>query len=279
MTTENTVIDDRELDDNEEFDNAFAEFANVDNHYVDDNDDDPKDDLPADDEPGDDNPDPEPQEEENEAEKLRKQLEELKKERDYYEHSFKSQVGRVSALQRKLDGEKRNAGQEGAKTDDETNVDDDELKALMEDYPEIAKPILNFIEKKYGKVEAEVDKRFEPIYQQEEQKYIAGQIELMNKDFPGWDETIKTPEYQEWLAQQPEAVQSMTNSIHAKDYAYLIRTFQATHSNGAKEKASSIAERRQQKLAANVSIPSKGQSRKSVPPDDFEAAFNFYAGK
>jgi hypothetical protein len=268
-----TVIDDR--DSNEEFDNAFDEFSsgiNTEQEQRPDTDDaidemDSSEDA-AEEEVVSEGPD--------ELTQLRQQLEQIKQERDHFEHSFKSQVGRVSALQKKIDGEK--------KDDTQTEQDDadEEIKSVLADYPEIAGPIIKAIEKKYGAIKQEVDNRFAPIQQQETQRYIDSQTALLDQHLPDWRETVSSDEYNQWLQQQPPAVQGMADSIHAQDYAYLVNAFKAAHPKAEdvqQQQANELADKRRQKMAANVTVQSKGQSKKSVAPDDFDKAWDYYASK
>lgn len=247
------------------FEDYFAEYAS-DTEQDDDTKAADTDDQDADD------TDTQEQEAPDEAEQLRQERDALRKERDDLDHAYKSQVGRVSALQKKIDAEQLKQQETG-------QLDDDEIKSAIEDYPEIAGPIVKYLEKKYSGINSEIEKRLAPIQEQEQQRYIDSQVAYMNATHPDWHKTVNSPEYAEWLRQQPDAVQGMDNTIHAKEMEFLVKSFSATKSTESKEKANDIVNRRQQKLAANVTIPSKGESKKSVAPDDFESAWKFYASK
>jgi len=268
MTDENTA--DQGRDENSEFNDAFDEFANgVTSDTEDDSIEETKDtDNFSDEEESEDT-------EVDDAELLRQQLAEykaqndaLKQERDHFEHGFKSQVGRVSALQKKIDGEKK---------DDEGQVeqdDDAQIADVLREYPEIVKPIIDLIDKRYARLNGDIDQRLAPIKEQEQQRYVDAQIATMDSQFPDWRTTVSSEDYKTWLQQQPEPVQSMADSYNARDYAYLLNNFKATRT-----KASDIAERRQNKLASNVAIQSKGASKKATAPDDFDSAWDYFANK
>jgi len=267
MTDENTAEQGR--DENSEFNDAFDEFANGATSYT-------EDDSTEETTETDDSADEEESEETevDDAELLRQQLAEyraqneaLKQERDHFEHGFKSQVGRVSALQKKIDGEKK---------DDEGQAeqDDDQIANVLKEYPEIVKPIIDLIEKKYARLNGDIDQRLAPIKEQEQRRYVDAQIATMDSQFPDWRNTVSSDDYKAWLQQQPEPVQAMADSYNAKDYAYLLNNFKATRT-----KASDIAERRQTKLASNVAIHSKGASKKATAPDDFDSAWDYFANK
>ena len=200
---------------------------------------------------------------EDDTQALKQKIEVLQKQRDDFEHSFKSQVGRVSALQKKLDSESPPA-----------KKFDDDLESAMEDYPEIVKPMIDYFERKYG----DLDQRLAPIQQQndrqDEQRYIDAQVNIISASNPDWLEITTSNEYKNWLTEQPSAIQAMNNSYDARDYQYLIGSFQ-----GTKNKSNELAQRRQSKLAGNVAVQSKGVSKSSSAPDDFSSAWEYYANK
>jgi len=203
------------------------------------------------------------QDPEDDTQALKQKIEVLQKQRDDFEHSFKSQVGRVSALQKKLDSESPPA-----------KKFDDDLENAMEDYPEIVKPMINYFERKYG----DIDQRLAPIQQQndrqDEQRYIDAQVNIISASNPDWLEITTSNEYKHWLTEQPSAIQAMNNSYDARDYQYLIGSFQ-----GTKNKSNELAQRRQSKLAGNVAVQSKGASKSTSAPDDFSSAWDYYANK
>ena len=200
---------------------------------------------------------------EDDTQALRDQMAVLRKERDEFEHSFKSQVGRVSALQKKLDSESP-----------APKKFDDDLASAMEDYPEIVKPMMDYFDRKYG----DLDQRLAPMQQQnerqDEQRYIDAQVNIIDSNIPDWRNIISGNDYKQWLTEQPSAIQSMSSSYDARDYQYLIGSFQ-----GTKTKSNDLSQRRQSKLAGNVAIQSKGASKSSSAPDDFSSAWEYYANK
>lgn len=258
MLDDNTAVSSR---DDEDFEELFNGFAEDDAEVIDDL---------VQESVGDDSSDYElsadntiENEVEDEAQKLRQQIELLRKEKDDIEHSFKSQVGRVSALQKKLDSQNPLA-----------KKFDDDLAVAMEDYPEIVKPMIDYFERKYG----DLDQRLAPIQQQndrqDEQRYIDTQLSIINSSIPDWRDIIASTDYSNWIAEQPKAVQDMRNSYDARDYQYLIGSFQST-----KNKSNELAQRRQDKLAGNVAVQSKGASKSTSAPDDFSSAWEYYASK
>jgi hypothetical protein len=194
---------------------------------------------------------------------LENRISELEKENTELSHSFKSQVGRVSALQKKIDSESPTARKVS-----------DELTSAMADYPEIVKPMLDYFENRYG----DIDQRMAPIQQkndeQEEQRYIDSQVRIIDGIIPDWRNVVTSSDYESWLTEQPSAIKAMASSYDAVDYQYLIKSFR-----GTKIKSTEIAQRRQEKLAGNVAIQSKGASKSSSAPEDFGSAWEYYANR
>lgn len=199
------------------------------------------------------------------------EIESLRREKDELEHSFNSQKGRVSALQKKIDAEKKDE----QKPENGQSVDDEDLNEALQLYPEIVTPLLKVFEKERAKLHEEFNQQLAPIHQQEQERYINYQVATLDNKYPEWRDVVGSREYAEWLGSQHEAVQQLSKSIHAKDYEYLLSSFANTRS----QKATDISQRRQQQLAANVSVQSRGPSKLSSAPDDFDSAWDFYANK
>lgn len=259
-----SAVENREEEGN--FENYFNELNDI------------EDDIVVEDEPSQEPSDEVP----DEIEQLRQLNAKLKQERDHFEHSFKSQVGRVSALQKKIDSEL-----ETKQVETKPDIDES-LRSVMEDYPDIAKPIIDYLERKYN----DIGNKLAPMQQsedhrqaQEQQRYIDYQLNLMDTSIPDWRETIAKPEYEEWLNKQPAAIRQMKSSTDAEDYQYLINSFMATQQVDNTQllklqgKSQDLTSRRQAKLAASVQIPSSGASKKSTAPDDFNSAWEYYANK
>lgn len=262
MTDQTAVSDDREQEDERSFDDYFDELNGIKS--------DTDEESSSNDDGNDDDESGEPVDNtHDELEELRQLNARLQQERDHFEHSFKSQVGRVSALQKKIDSEVQEPPAE--------KEIDPSLQEVINDYPEIAKPIIDYLEKKY----ADIGSKIAPIEQSEqqrqaqaEQQYIEHQINILDSAHTGWRDKIASADYKAWLDKQPAPVRQMADSYHAEDYQYLLNSFDATQN-----KSADLTARRQAKLAANVQVPSSGVSKKSTAPDDFNAAWDYFASK
>ena len=285
MTDENNASDSLESTDEQSFDDYFTEFSAEDSgeDAVNDSDDpvvSESETVLAEDNSSTEAVD-EQADEPGEAERLRQEIEAIKQERDELSHKYKSQVGRVSALHRKINGNQQSVideneqfgdGEEDAALPNSSSEVDAELSELLEDYPDIAKPLIKLFERKVQAIESQL----QPLTENQNRQFIDSQLLIMDSQHPDWRNTVASNEYKQWLGQQPDAVQSMQNSVMAKDYRYLIEQFNRTRTANNTQ-AVDIVERRKQKLATNETIKSTGQSKKSLAPDDFDSAWSYYA--
>lgn len=264
MATEDKGINDADTS-NDEFEKAFNEFAGVETEQ----------DTVDEEEPLEEDQSNGEAPELDELGIIKQQLEDernerkkLQEERDYYEHSFNSQRGRVSALQKKIDSKQ---DVEAPKHEEY----DDSIKGLVEDMPDLIKPVVDYFEKKIAAMQGGVNEQLTALQAREQEAYIHSQLMAMNDYNPDWRDVIASEPYKEWLNSQPRAIQSMAQSYEAADYKYLLNAY----NQQTKGKADEITESRQRKLAANVSIKSKSQNQRATAPDDFESAFDYYASR
>jgi hypothetical protein len=201
------------------------------------------------------------------------------------EHSVASGNGRVAALTRKLYKQSNPTPlEEGvAPTETATLKGGDKWAELQKEYPDIAGGTQERIHELESRVEDLLEKKLQPIRQAEEERYVESQIGIVGSMYPNWNETVNSEGFDLWIKDQPSPVQEMRKSYNAEDYIYLIKGYNTSRSdqvNSANaEKAESLKVSREKKLKSNVSVPNRGRSKPSGPPDDFEEAFAWYAEK
>lgn len=199
-----------------------------------------------------------------------------------WEHMYKSDQGRQSALQTKLAESERiiqelRSGQPSQKPAEIPNEQWEELKT---DYPEIAAGI----EAKFGDMaknhQAEIEAlkgQISPIQQEAQAQYEKSQIDALLKDFPDYVETIRTLEFDQWIVAQPKAVQALMASDEAVDASYLLSSFAQSQQNTQPQEQSPLREKRKQQLADAETLSGRNTQKQAVDEDDFDAAFNEFA--
>jgi len=107
------------------------------------------------------------------------------------------------------------------------------------------------------------------------------QVQWLEQQHPNWNEEGTSPEFIDWLQQQPPGVQVMAQAFDAKNYAYLLSQFKqgGGNVNPNAQRAASLTAKRQASMAANLSVKSKGVAKAAGEPTDFEGLFNFLVEK
>lgn len=185
------------------------------------------------------------------------------------EHQAVSDSGRVAALTRKI----RETQSSISPIDEGVPESTGKWDTLREEYPDIAEGAAEQMSALEARVERMVEDRLAPLREMEESRYTDNQIDLVQRSYPEWQETVHSDDFGGWLDKQPLKVQDLRKSFESEDYIYLLKCYNADKSEQVEEIRSS----RENTLRTNVAVPKRGPSRPSGPPDDFDSAFAYYA--
>lgn len=243
---------------------------------------------------------------------LTEREQELQTRLDRLQQSEASQRGRVGALQRQINEFRRQqsapqqSGQQPATPPTDTTQGDAEQQgdqkqaiaeehgsedwsAFQQDFPDIAKA-LNARFEQLGRIEERVNQRIssveqsvQPMQEQAHQQYLADQTRALEARHSDWQQVVNAPAFQEWLQQQPQWMQSQMESDNADDASALLDFYKATSQQaGSDDRATAEQaerEKRTQRLAQSQTPQRRGVGPRQAVPDEFEAAFNYYAKK
>lgn len=207
-------------------------------------------------------------------ENIRKAFESERNARLAAEHAARSNAGRVSALQRKLDEVKKTPQSDdaGGKSAPGAEPGDDDDESFGRDFPEVS----GFVERRVRKLVEPVLQKAEQEKQEEEQRAYEAQVAEAFKQIadahPDFDQIRGDAAYGRWLAQQPANVRNLAASEEAADAIALCDLYKAQTGKQSAPRSS-----RQHLIDAAEEIPSKGGARRNGVPDDFDAAFDHYA--
>lgn len=218
-------------------------------------------------------------------------VEKLKRERDYWEHRYNSDVGRINAYQRQnqdyqrqiqelsekvassSNAREQNQNHEQARESLAQELYDSSWEELNEDFPEIAKAVDKRLSSQIDQAIAarfqQVEQTIAPIQQRLQQETLNREYAALEAAHPDWRDVSQSNDFGQWLETQPAQVQSLINSTSAADAAWLIDNFKRNTST-----APSLQQQRQQRLAASVGISSRRESRQPEATDDFDSAFD-----
>lgn len=228
----------------------------------------------------------------------------LEKENKEWQHKFRSDAGRVGALQRKLNDQEARIQELMAKKESPTpeqveaaRQDSTLLKELAEDYPDIAKAMEaqakltdQAVESKLGPLVEKVRYYDKTMSEQMAEIHRANQVAALEKPpeaggygHPDWRSISESSDFQSWMSEQHPNVQSLVGSDEAADAAYVLDLFKRTKRvdappkpNGSTGDKALAQDRRNRNLAKNTAIPSTPGGPAVGPPDDFERAFEFF---
>lgn len=210
------------------------------------------------------------------------ELDQYKQNNTNWEHRYKSDLGRQSALQQQLaDKDKLIEDlQKGVTQNKPTEVSDSEWDDVLKDYPELADVFgakLTALTTEHQRQMDELRGQITPIQQRAETQYVEQQTQALVQEFPNYIETINSPEFDQWIQQQPHSVQTLMNSDEAVDASYLLKSFDQSQAHHQTPPNSPLRQKRQQQLSDAESIGNRSSRKQAVDEDDFDAAFNEFA--
>ncbi|GAB2799070.1 hypothetical protein GCM10027040_27620 [Halomonas shantousis] len=221
------------------------------------------------------------------------QLERYRQEAQQWQHRYQSDLGRQSALQRKIieqqqlieqlqKGGQKPEQKATGENPEGSGMSDAEWEALKSDFPDLAKALdarLGAMSSRYEQQIEQLKGQIQPIQQQAQDQAMQAQFSALDQQHPDWRDTVNKPEFHNWLQQQPPAIQKLTESDSAADAAYLLSTFKLTVGE-AQQPNSQLQQRRQRQLQSAQTVPSRGgRQRSAIPDNDEDALFDYFANQ
>jgi hypothetical protein len=222
----------------------------------------------------------------------------LRAERDRYLHQVRSNEGRVSAMQRRINElsqavQQREAalqqlhtrGPQGAVSAPPGDMSQADWQKFREDFPEVAQAVdahvshvvSNAVSQHLGSIKAEI----EPIRQAEHERFLQSQFAALEAAHPDWRDVVQNDDFREWLRIQPSAVQQYMESEDAGEASWLVSQYKLAATtrriDPSAQQAEAIRASRNQRLVSSQSVPGRRVAERPLPEDDFDAAFQAYA--
>lgn len=207
-------------------------------------------------------------------EELRTQYQQAQEMIAKLEQSDRSNRGRLSALQRQIN-DLTSQRQQAAESGDKAAMQDsdDEFKTLMEDYPEIAKPIQKMLDKMQSE-QTRLQKELGAIGSERRQQALEEQATLLAEEHPDWVDVGSDPGFMQWLNDQPRHIQEAAarngNEIvdyrEASDVVSRYKQFKGIGEQTTPK--NSLADKRQRQLKTATSAKARGPGAKSGIPEE-----------
>lgn len=210
---------------------------------------------------------------EEETPEWQTRLEEAEKRASEWEHRYRSDLGRQAALQKKI-ADLEGKLQESAPKSEETRAEYSErMQGLMQDYPEIAQALQEELDRRLGSMKQELS----PVFEERQQREQEAAVARVRDRYPDFTETVRSQEFLEWYSRQPASIQKLAASNDPEDALAMLDFYSALNRPAANPAVQEIREKRDQALARNVAVRNTAPAPTGDAPDDFEAAFRFYA--
>jgi chromosome segregation ATPase len=196
------------------------------------------------------------------------------------EQRLKSDLGRQSALQRKVQ-ELQAQLEAGPKTQKSEREHSAKMKQLMADFPEIAEAVQEEMDARLSAVKNEFQSVVTPIKAREQEQELVVAEQRVKEIYPEFVATVNSPEFVEWYRKQPAAVQSLAGSKDPQDAIAMLDYFTGGKRGvpQADPKIQEIKDRRDAALQRNVTVRNTSAPPVTDAPDDFDTAFQFFAKK
>lgn len=225
---------------------------------------------------------------EDEVARLRRELQEA-------QHRERSASARVSAFHKKLNAYEQELvrlrqAPPAPPSAAETAAEDPELEALKEEMPEVAKLVERLVKKQVAPQVAQVEQRIQetvqPLREDVEQRAMSRELEVVEKEFPNWNEIVFSDEFESWKNTLPPAMQeAWAKASTGQDALYFLRLHRDSRAAASPPPPTTQAPPArvpQDKLARAVGLPSRGQAAPTsgLPPaDDFEGNFAHFSAQ
>ena len=208
----------------------------------------------------------------------------LKAELARLNHGWNSDRGRLSALTKKLEQLEAHKPEQSLPAS-AAGMDDDELAQFAEDFPEHAAAVERLVQRRLADATKTLDERLaqlaQPIQALEQDRAAAvvqQQQQALLTVHPDAYEVAASPQFAQWLSQQPPQVQQIYNdSDSAQDNIWLLSQFKTAQQQATQQRQ----QQQSQKLADMTRLPAKGAGRHAHPEDalDDDALFDHLASQ
>lgn len=222
------------------------------------------------------------------------ELESLRADYEKLQHKYRSDDGRIAALQRQVSElQKVNntlSQSVDAKASAPKGTPDLNPEQIVEDLysgdEKRAKTAVETLISKGGvgnhqNVEEVVQRHVQPLREAENERIRASEEQVLGQVYPEWRQTVNSNEFKQWFGNRPESIQQLASSTSARDAIDLLDFYTSSVNPSSRDssepsKVDQIKAKREKQLASGTGISSKGGSGATGgEPTDPDALFNY----
>lgn len=220
---------------------------------------------------------------------LRSAFEETRRRAEQAEHRFRSDAGRIAALQRQVDEARKGIAAPGTAAgttqdgEPKSVLESDELKAIKQEYPEIVAPFEAALAQLEGRIHRH-EKELSAIGTDRRQAAQNEQLELVRQRHPTFETDLaaNSAQFLAWKDQQPRYVQEAIQRnwdgiVDGYEFDDILSRFKSSLGGNSgspgqeppgKGTSQPLADRRKRQLESSASPRSRGPSVASGIPED-----------
>ena len=217
---------------------------------------------------------------------LKSEYDKLRDNNDKLSHQAKSNAGRIGALQRKLN-EFQATSPAGGATPSATEVAEamktpEAWASFNEEYPDIHDAIESRLEMERSQNQETMNRALQPLRAAEEERHVSNQYAALEAAHTDWKDVVNSESFVDWLQEQPNAIQELSNSNDAFEASKLLDYYklsQPLEEIATTSTVTSIQQKRAKQLEDSTGVKSKPGPGATgiIPPDDFDTAFEMFA--
>ena len=217
---------------------------------------------------------------------LKSEYDKLRDNNDKLSHQAKSNAGRIGALQRKLN-EFQATSPAGGNQPSATEVAEamktpEAWASFNEEYPDIHDAIESRLEMERSQNQETMNRALQPLRAAEEERHVSNQYAALEAAHTDWKDVVNSESFVDWLQEQPNAIQELSNSNDAFEASKLLDYYklsQPLEEIATTSTVTSIQQKRAKQLEDSTGVKSKPGPGATgiIPPDDFDTAFEMFA--
>jgi len=202
----------------------------------------------------------------------------LQKELDTLRSRRSTDLGRIRALERKLQSTPQVEAPSVAEQQQQQQRRE-KFEKLRQDYPDIAAAIEEQVTAAREESQGSVREAVAPIIEAEQQRRHESEMAALRAAHPKFEETVNDPKFNDWLSAMPHAVQQLMGSPYAADAKWLLDEYVKATTPAAPPPTPTPPQARRvdPRLQRAIERPRKTAASVPADPDDFDAAFEQFS--
>ena len=213
-------------------------------------------------------------------------VDDLQHDRTKLQNDVRANAGRVSALNKKLDGllKEQQQAQQNSGQPQQVELNGKSFQEVEEEWPEVAEFVRAHVNQAVKQVSDGFQRELEPLRAQAEKRDHLDQVnetkselDLLREHHSDYVEINRSEDFDTWLQAKPASIQSLRGSMLAVDNIELLNLYKlergAQHTRANQQQPAAAASPKVD-LSEHAELPRQGAGQVQGLPDDLDALFD-----